>query len=326
MSMHGSSNGVNGRVRPPLSSLELRSPPLPQTLVEAMDLINQPDQLEMEPVTTMVERDPIVVARLLQIVNSAYYGLQRSIDSVERAVVMLGPVAVTGIVMGMNMLKLRSALEGPASRLYLRLIRHSIATAFLTRHLIEGPPRLHVARPKARNIGASFTAGLLHDFGKIILVYNYPDDAVELYERQTYDQQILTGDMRGLEQLLFGCDHTEAGEYVARKLGFPDALTEVIRLHHDFDRDTGDDNTNRLLRATAAANMMAKAIGYSFTHKVAWRHCRNHPLWETIITTDLPRFESLDDLFAELDEEREHLDYYVQNLTSTTLSDVKNPG
>ncbi len=326
MSMHGSSSGVNGRSRPPLSSLELRSPPLPQTLVEAMDLINRPDQLEMEPVTIMVERDPIVVARLLQIVNSAYYGLQRSIDSVERAVVMLGPVAVTGIVMGMNMLKLRSALEGPASRLYLRLIRHSIATAFLTRHLIEGPPRLHMPRPKTKNIGASFTAGLLHDFGKIILVYNHPDDAVELYERQSYDRQILSVDMRGLEQLLFGCDHTEAGEYVARKLGFPDALTEVIRLHHDFDRDTGDANTNRLLRATAAANMMAKAIGYSFTHKVSWKHCRNHPIWETIIATDLPQFEDPEELFAELEEEREHLDYYVQNLTSTTLSNGKAPG
>ncbi len=320
MSTHTSLKGTNGSLRSPLSSLELRSPPLPQTLVEAMELINKPDKLEMEPVTAMVERDPSVVARLLQIVNSAYYGLQRSIDSVERAVVMLGPVAVTGIVMGMNMLKLRSALEGPASRLYLRLIRHSIATAFLTRHLIEGSPRKTQPRRNTRKIGSSFTAGLLHDFGKIILVYNYPADALELYERQSYDQQIISEDMRGLEQLLFGCDHAEAGEFVARKLGFPDTLTEVIRLHHDYDREIGNPIVERLLRATAAANMMAKATGYAFTNEVSMEQCRAHPLWDKILSQDLPQFETKDELFAELEEQGEHLEYYVQNLTATSDS------
>ena len=296
---------------------------MPQALVEAMDLIQQPEQLEVGPVTEMVQRDPIVVARLIQIVNSAYYGLQRSIDSVDRAVVMLGPVAVTGIVMGMNMLRLRSALEGSASRCFMRLIRHCIATAFLTRHLYDGPPRDYMGkRLKIGRIGTSFTAGLLHDFGKIILVYNYPREAVDLYDRQTFSPQVVETDMRELEQLLFGFDHTEAGEFVARKLDFPDALTDVIRLHHDLSVSTDNPDTDRLIRVAVAANTVSKAMGYSFTTPVDWQACLQHPVWDIILEQDLPHYGTAETIVRELRDQREHLDYYVQHLTATTLAAV----
>src|SRR5690606_24720807 len=134
-------SGLAGKRAGTLQRLELRCPPLPQTLLEAMQLIERPEKLEVGPVTEMVERDPIVIARLLHIVNSAYYGLRHSVSSAERAVVMLGPVAVAGIVVGMNMLKLRTTLQGPAAETFRRLTRHSVATAFLTRHILEGPPR-----------------------------------------------------------------------------------------------------------------------------------------------------------------------------------------
>ena len=95
-----------------LGGLELRCPPLPQTLLDATKLIDEPEQLEVGPVTEMVQRDPSVVAKLLHIVNSAYYGLRRTINSVERTVVMLGPVAVTGIVVGM----MNYVISDPSSR------------------------------------------------------------------------------------------------------------------------------------------------------------------------------------------------------------------
>lgn len=305
--------------RSTLSQLELRSPPLPHTLLEAMELIDRPDQLEVEPVIEMVQRDPIVVARLLQIVNSAYYGLQRSIDSVDRAVVLLGPVAVTGIVLGMNMLKLRSALEGPASHCFIRLIRHSIATAFLTRHLMEGPPRLGTPHNRLRRTGTSFTAGLLHDFGKIILVYNFPREAVELYEQRVYEEQIRTDDIRSLEQLLFGYDHTEAGEYVARKLGFPEILVNVIRLHHEPVPGTGDAETDHLIRTTVAADLTAKALGYPFHDRVSREQCLAHPVWREVCTGTSAR-PAPEALSQELQAVREHLDAYVRHMTASLSS------
>ena len=294
-----------------LGRLELRCPPLPQTLLEATKLIDEPEQLEVAPVTEMVQRDPVVVAKLLHIVNSAYYGLRRTINSVERTVVMLGPVAVTGIVVGMNILKLNSILDGPAGRCFDRLIRHSISTAFLLRHLLEGMPRQRKGKANAGRVGVSFTAGLLHDFGKIILVYNYPEEAVALYEERTLDEQLHEPDVRDLEQLVFGCDHTEAGEFVARKLGFPDSLTDVIRLHHSADEPSGNPDTDRLVRATAAANLASKIMGYAFDRTVDWDTALADPIWQQIIEQDLPQLETPNVLIEDLLNQQEHLDLYV---------------
>ena len=299
-----------------LGRLELRCPPLPQTLLEATKLIDEPEQLEVGPVTEMVQRDPIVVAKLLHIVNSAYYGLRRTINSVERTVVMLGPVAVTGIVVGMNILKLNSILDGPAGRCFDRLIRHSISTAFLLRHLLEAMPRQRKGKASTGRVGVSFTAGLLHDFGKIILVYNYPEEAVALYDERTIARQLDEPDVRDLEQLVFGCDHTEAGEYVARKLGFPDTLTDVIRLHHAADEPVGDAETDRLVRATAAANLASKAMGYAFDRVVDWETALADPIWQQIIEHDLPHLETPGALVEDLLLQQEHLDLYVSAMTT----------
>lgn len=289
-------------------------------------MIDRPSKLEVGPVTEMVQRDPIVVARLLHTVNSAYYGLRHTISSADRAVVMLGPVAVAGIVVGMHMLKLRSVLESPAGTSFHRLIRHSIATAFLTRHLVEGTPRDRLPnRHKAARIGVSFTAGLLHDFGKIILVYNFAEEAVALYDRDVFDTQVATQGERELEQLIFGCDHTEAGEYAARKLNFPDILIDVIRLHHDTDRFSGSPETDRIVRATAAADLAAKALGFAFTRPVTWEACAGDPVWEHYREHEHARYPNVESLILDLQGQQAFLDEYVERLMESSHNVLQHP-
>ncbi len=290
-----------------LRRLQLRCPPLPQTLMEAMHLMNEPDRMEVRPVTDLVQRDPAVVAQLLHMVNSAYYGLRRTVECAERAVVMLGPVGVVGIVVGMNMLKLRGLMEGPAARCSHRLIRHSIAVAYLTRHLLESSPDGHRA-PRRGGIG--FTAGLLHDFGKLILLHSFPEEAVGLYEKRTLADHLEAQNRRQFEQLLFGCDHTEAGEYAARKLGLSDTLTYVIRLHHRPDATTNDAATDGLVRAVACANLAASALGYAGTQRIAWEACGEDPAWALFA----PGREDvvLDDLCAQ----QEPLDAFVTAMSA----------
>ncbi len=310
--------GQMDTARRSLGNLELRCPPLPQTLFDALNLIERPERIEIGPVTEMVQRDPIVVARLLHTVNSAYYGLRHTIGSADRAVVMLGPVAVAGIVIGMHMLKLRSILESPAGVCFQRLIRHSIATAFLTRHLLEGTPRDADRRAPVSRIGLAFTAGLLHDFGKIILVYNFQKNSVKLYDDQVFNMQIASEDDRELEQLLLGCDHTEAGEFAARKLNFPDVLVDVIRHHHSPLEPTGQIEVDRLIRATAAGNLATKAMGYAFSRRVSVEDVIGHPIWARFIDSETAPFHTPSDLVADLLAQKSHLDHYVDHLTSGT--------
>lgn len=308
---------MNEPTRRSLGSLELRCPPLPQTLREALDLIDRPEKMEVGPVTEMVQRDPVVVARLLHMVNSAYYGLRHTISSADRAVVMLGPVAVAGIVVGMHMLKLRSVLEGPANACFHRLIHHSIATAFLTRHLLEGTPRDQGSRRPSARIGVPFTSGLLHDFGKIILIYNFPENALNLYDSRALSAQV-NGDERELEQLLFGCDHTEAGEFAARKLNFPDILVNIIRHHHRPLGETGDPDADRLIRATAAANEAAKAMGYPAGESLEPKALTLNPIWHELIQQDALPYPSPDALIEDVLLQQEYLDDYVNRLTAAS--------
>lgn len=316
-------------LRRTLRGLELRCPPLPQTLLEALDLIDQPEKMEIGPVTEMVQGDPIVVARLLHTVNSAYYGLRHTISSADRAVVMLGPVAVAGIVLGMHMLKLRSILESPASACFQRLIKHSIASAFLTRHLLEGTPRETGRRRSAARMGVSFTSGLLHDFGKIILIYNFQQEALDLYDSDAVKDQVWASDELEIERLLFGCDHTEAGEFAARKLNFPEVLVSVIRHHHQPDVRTGDDDADGLIRITAGANLAAKAMGYAVTKELDANVVADDVIWTRLITHDLPHYKTRGDLVEDLFLQKDHLDHYVQHLAegseqTVDYDDVRN--
>lgn len=298
---------------PPLRQLELRCPPLPQTLVEALDLLDDPDQIQVKSVTQLVERDPIVVARLLQVVNSAYYGMRREVSSARQAVTLLGPVSVAGIVVSMNMLKLQGTLSDLAQQCFDRLIRHSAATAFIARHLST---RSRPAAPLPDAAGDAFTAGLLHDFGKIILVYNFPDEAVALYEKDVLAEHIVTPSTRETEQLLFGCDHAEAGAYAARKLRLPDALADLIRYHHAPDERTLGEPTAALLRIVAAANSAAKAMGYAFTHPHDWADCLEHPVWAQLTAGTFADYEAPEALAEEVRGQQEHVDQYVQSLSA----------
>lgn len=299
-----------------LSRLELRCPPMPHTLLEALNLTKDPERISIASVTAMLERDPLVVARLLQTVNSTYYGLHRTVSSAERAVVMLGPVSVVGVVVGMSMLRLRSVLGGPAGPCFHRLVRHSIATAYLTRFLVEDLPG--AARPPAASarMSASFTAGLLHDFGKIILVYNFEEKAVALYDQHGLGEHVAVEDLREMESLLFGYDHTEAGEFAALRLHFPAELTRVIRSHHA--PEAARDADGRVVWATHLASLVARALGYAFTAPCPWDACAADPAWDRYLGyTSVGSHEQLVDLVL---AERAALDLFVQSFQTPAVA------
>ncbi len=136
--------------------LAIQLPPLPKTLLEAVELMNQPQGPEFEQVIDLVEHDPAVAARLLRMVNSAYYGQRRPITSPHRAVMIMGTVPVIGVVMGMSLQQ--AEVARPARGPSVQLIRHSVATAFLARHLLARDPARAPVPEGQRTV---FTAGCM---------------------------------------------------------------------------------------------------------------------------------------------------------------------
>ncbi len=282
--------------------------------------MEHPERLEVRPVTRMVQRDPFVVARLLHIANSAYYGLRKSISSAEKAVVMLGPIAVVGVVIGMNMLRMRTAYQGIQQKVLLMLIRHGIATAFLARHLLDISTSRRT-RTSSDYMGAGFTAGLLHDFGKLVLLHNFPDKATSLYTGRLIP--LNNGNYSTpleKERTLFGYTHVEAGEYAARKLGFAEVLTATIQYHHTPEK-LPNSAYQRTVWGVSIANAIAHSMGFgtefgNADHEQLLQAAKKLAHW--LVEQREVAYASAEALFNDLLEQQGHMQEYIHTLTQDT--------
>lgn len=284
----------------PVETLNLSFPPLPQTLLKAIELTHEPDGPAPEDVSLMVERDPAAAARLLRVANSAYYGQDGRIQDVQRAVTVLGAAPVVGLVMSMGIAELRDALDAQTAGPFLNLIRHSIATGYLARHLVQRAP----AGLSAGTGGEAFAAGLLHDIGKLALLYNFPQKATALYTHESESAEAL----RREEAALFGSDHLQTGLHFANRFRLPASLRQVMAGHQGAE---GDTDATVLLYAVTAANKAANAMDYAFNQFSARIDLGTDPIWERMMEAQHLGYTSIDEMLSTLSEAEEGLASYV---------------
>lgn len=285
---------------PTLEELDLRCPPLPNTLLEAVELTHAPGDPDLKQVVELAQRDPAVAARVLRVVNSAAYGQRSEVTSVQRAVVALGPNTVVGLVLSMSMMDTKNALDAETTLPFLNLARHSVATAFLAQQLGNYAEARH-----AEQQGTAFTAGLLHDFGKLVFLFNLPGASVRLYggsERRAVAERYEA------ERAAFGHNHAAVGAALAEKLRFPGALCRAIALHHDAV-DNPDAPPAALIVATA--NVAANGLGYALDGETTWDEAAAHPIWDRLAGARILEVRDRDELLAIVDRSRERLAPYV---------------
>lgn len=260
----GSISQVPGRAKRPEGDIRLACPSLPHTLFEAMRLMDNPNLATQDRVVDMASKDPFVAARLLKIVNSAYYGFASEVKDVDRAVRLLGPGSVAGIVLGMNMVRLEATMEGPAGTLYTRLIRHSLATAYLAEWMENQ------LDPDTRNPTA-FSFGLLSDFGRIALVFNFPEEALALYDEPESQPE---AEWLQAEVAAFGCSHKSAARVVAGDLELPTLLADYLR---------GGGQTSSTAVIAEAADAACRAFGFWFHDPIDWDACCKLAIWDKLV-------------------------------------------
>ncbi|MFT4604724.1 MAG: HD-like signal output (HDOD) protein [Rhodothermales bacterium] len=244
-----------------------------------MRLVDSPSLAAQTRVAEMAKKDPLVAVRLLKLVNSAYYGFASEVRDIDRAVRLLGPPSsVAGIVLGMSMVQMQATMEGPAGPLYTRLIRHSLATAYLAQWLeteleVEGGKR------------GAFSIGLLHDFGKIAFVFSYPEDAKKLYDspEPRSDEQ-----WSAAERELFGCSHQAAGHRLAEGLDLP---PEVVG---HLSGQTASSVSDIVIASEAAA----RAFGFSFNEPIDWESARSLEVWDRLVAAFPHRAGERDELLG----------------------------
>lgn len=196
---------------------------LPSLPVVVMDLLGslEDDDVDISVLARKVSHDAALTAKTLRLANSASFGLQVKVTTIQQAITFLGFQAVRNLITA-------AAVTGcfPAGRCQgfddKAFWRHASASAACARAL---------ARRMRFNQDVAFTAGLLHDIGQLVLVSSHPDayGAVLAWRRQ-HDCSLLDA-----ERAVLGVDHVDAGMALAAHWNFSDTMRQAIARHHAPD-------------------------------------------------------------------------------------------
>ncbi len=194
-------------------------PTLPSIASRVLMIASNPDSSASE-LTDVIVNDPSLTSTLLKIVNSAFYGFPQKIGTVKQAVVLLGTGEIVALSFGLSTAKLFASAHLKGVYSPKDLWRHSMCTGLIAESLCK-------RFPEYRKLGV-FTAGLLHDFGKIILIDHFP----ELYGQVHVDVKKYELPLYDLEDERFGLNHAIIGEFLATNWKLPAPLTQAIAFHH----------------------------------------------------------------------------------------------
>lgn len=198
-----------------------RLPPLPTTLGDLVDKLNNPDS-SIQDITARIRTDPSLTTRLLRMANSAFYGARSYITEAERAVIVLGFRTTRNLVAAAAVASHFSGFQNLHSFGPQGMYRHSLAAAvFCQTVALHGG--LGGLTPEEY-----FVAGLLHDIGRIPLARHYKEHRRE-FEETPYELAAL----HALEQDLFGLSHPVVGGMVADHWKLPEIYRDLITGHHD---------------------------------------------------------------------------------------------
>jgi putative nucleotidyltransferase with HDIG domain len=168
----------------------------------------------------IIEGDQSLAAKVLSLVNSAYYGLPREITKISQAVPLLGFRSTSQIALGISVINMfNDRDDGKFDRE--GLWRHSIACAICAQMIAK---KASYGRPED-----CFSGGLLHDIGKLVLDQFLHDELVVILERTEQDGVPFLE----AERHRLGIDHAVIGEWLARKWKLPLPVVVSIRHHHE---------------------------------------------------------------------------------------------
>jgi HD-like signal output (HDOD) protein/CheY-like chemotaxis protein len=202
-------------------------PTLPATYQKLVECLKSPDA-DMNDVAQIISRDPSMSARLLKVVNSAYFGLAKPVADVARAGTLLGLDRIMSLVLGQGLFAGGDAPQVRGFSLE-ALWTHSLATATAA-HRIAIYEELD-----KEQVAAAFLAGMLHDIGKLVLAMGVPDE----YARVLEMARGRPGSERELETLELQASHTDVGAYLVGLWGLPNNIAEAIAFHEDPEQCLG---------------------------------------------------------------------------------------
>lgn len=223
---------------------------LPEITLKIIKLVEDPDSTAQD-LTKVITNDPALGARILKVVNSAFYGLPGQIGSINRAIVLLGLNAVKNIAIAASLAKLfRGGQICPEFDAKL-LWNHSIASASCTSLLAE---KIGLGLPDE-----AFLAGLIHDLGIMVEIQARRLKFVQVCETMAKNPSLT---IRQAERDAMGATHEDFGAGLCRLWKFPQNFVYVTGYHH-HPLDLAENNRT-LAMLVHVADLVAVKAGVGF--------------------------------------------------------------
>ncbi len=195
---------------------------LPNVFVRINQLLDNPDS-NTNDIAKLISQDPSFTLRLLQVANSAFFGFSSSVDTVSKAVAIIGTTHIRNLALSMSVAKSFAGLPNHLVSME-NFWRHSLFCALSARALGSQAGKVD---PEVM-----FTAGLLHDVGELVIFNRKPEQAKNalLLVLDSMDQL----PVHLAEQQTLGFDHAQVGGELALQWKLPPLLQECVAFHHDI--------------------------------------------------------------------------------------------
>lgn len=195
---------------------------LPEVFIKVNEMVNDPASSAVD-MGRVISQDPALTARLLKVANSPLYGFPSRIDSISRAITVIGMRGIRDLVLATESVRLFSRLATDFLDMD-DFWRHSIYCAVLARQL--------AGRCNALHVEPFFIGGLLHDIGQLIILNKLPEMAREAHLRAKDNGLPLAE----VEHEIMGFDHAQVGAELLQRWRLPANILQAVAFHHDPTR------------------------------------------------------------------------------------------
>ncbi len=222
--------------------------PTPPLVFQQMNKVVSDPRTSAFDIASILAEDPAMSAKVLKLSNSAYYGLRQSVTSIKQAVIILGIEAIRSLVLCTGVFDLfgKNKVDPNFQQEYWR---HSLITAVGAR-LFAGK----ISGTCTVEAELAFSAGLLHDIGKLIMHIYIPDDFAAV-SKLAEENQI---DFMRAEKLLLDYTHCDLGALFAQRWNLPKVIEQAIQYHHS--PTNADEGRNIVFLVSFANNIACSAF------------------------------------------------------------------
>jgi len=199
-----------------LLSENINLPSPPAIAVRILDAVRE-EETSFKELAAIISSDPALTAKILTIANSSFYSLPKKVDSIERALSVLGANTLKNIALSFVIAK---GIRGDGTGFDFELFWKRAITGAVGADLI--------AKKLRRRNDDIFVAGLLQDIGMVILSLTRTNDYLKVLD----EREVTEASLVSIETAAFGFDHQELGAEILKKWGLPESIYHPIQYHH----------------------------------------------------------------------------------------------